>query len=103
MEVASAGYETAKQDVDFDNIHTRSDLSVSLQPVADGGVGHASGLVLEVPSKAQKHVQKGLAELQAGDLTEALKELTAAYNAAPENSYICYLLGDAKNQTSKED
>jgi tetratricopeptide (TPR) repeat protein len=94
VEVVSAGYKTARQDVDYNSTYTRSQVDITLQPVAaDGNAEAPAGLVPAISSKAQKHVQKGLSELQAGNLTEAQKELTAAFNAAPKNSYICYLLG----------
>lgn len=94
IEVVSAGYRTVREDVDYSNASSKNQVDVTMQPVSANGSGQpASGLVPAVPTKAQKHVQKGIAELQAGNLTESEKELIAAYKAAPKNSYVCYLLG----------
>ena len=94
VEVVSAGYRTMRQDVDYSNLSEKTQVDIVMQPVAaDGSSIPPSGLVPAIPSKAEKHVQKGLAELQSGNLAEAQKELTEAHNAAPKNSYICYLMG----------
>lgn len=48
-----------------------------------------------IPAKASRHVEKGVIALRAEDFKAARKQLTAAYQASPNNPDICYLLGVA--------
>ncbi len=92
VEVASAGYQTAKQDLDYVKILMRFEIDATMQPTPVNK-DVEPGLAPAIGPKAQKQLQKGLAALQSGNLKSARKELAAAYLLAPTNSDICYLSG----------
>jgi tetratricopeptide (TPR) repeat protein len=91
--VSAAGYTAERKDVAFDSTYTRVQVDITMHPLS--GADATSTPAPTLPPKVQKHVQKGLEAMQAGKLPEAQKELIAAYNAAPKNADVCYLLGVA--------
>jgi tetratricopeptide (TPR) repeat protein len=96
VEVSSKGYETQRQDVNYAKPEDRFVMDVTMKPPAvKGETDTAAALAPTIPSKAQKYLQKGIASLQAGKLEDSRRELGVAYQAAPKNSDICYLLGVA--------
>ncbi len=92
VEVSAAGYQTQKRDFDFNGSKLGVELDVTMQPDSDAPVASYTRPP-NLPGKAQKHLDKGLAEFRGGDLKSAQKELTAAYSAAPNSAEINYLLG----------
>jgi tetratricopeptide (TPR) repeat protein len=89
---SSAGYRTESTDVNYDSFYTRQDVDISLHPLSgDAGPAPAPKLA----PKVQKHVKYGLGAMQLGKFLDAQKELIEAYNAAPQNADVCYLLGVA--------
>lgn len=96
VEVSSKGYETQRQDVNYAKPEDRFVMDVTLKPPSvKGETDTAMALAPTIPSKAQKYLQKGIASLQSGKLEDSEKELDVAYQVAPKNSDICYLLGVA--------
>ena len=90
--VSSAGYRDERKDVDYDSTVTSVQVDITMHLLS--GADAASTPAPALPPNAQKHVQKGREAMQAGKLPEAQKEFIAAYNAAPKNPDICYLLGE---------
>jgi len=96
VEVSAKGYETQRQDVDYTRPEDRFVMDVTMKPpTVKGETDTAAALAPTIPSRAQKYLQKGIASLQSGKLEDSRKELEVAYQAAPKNSDICYLLGVA--------
>jgi tetratricopeptide (TPR) repeat protein len=96
VEVSSKGYETQRQDVNYAKPEDRFVMDITMKPPSvKGETETAVALAPTIPSKAQKYLQKGIASLQAGKLEDSEKELDVAYQVAPKNSDICYLLGVA--------
>jgi tetratricopeptide (TPR) repeat protein len=92
VEVSAAGYRTQRKEFDYSDNVSFNEIEVRLAPdTDDGSVSYT--LPHNLPVKAQKHVEKGVAEFRAGNLKVAQKELTAAYNAAPKSVETNYLLG----------
>jgi tetratricopeptide (TPR) repeat protein len=92
VEVSAAGYRTQRKEFDYSGNPSFNEMDVRLEPdTDDGSVSYT--LPHNLPVKAQKHVEKGVAEFRVGNLKVARKELTAAYNDAPETVETNYLLG----------
>ncbi len=92
VEVSAAGYETQRKEFNVSDNVAFFEVEVTMKPVTDDAASSYTRLP-RLPSKAQKHVEKGIAEFGAGDFKGAEKELTAAYKAAPKSSETSYLLG----------
>jgi len=91
VEVSSAEFQTATQEVDVVTPQTYR-VSVTLKrdlfaapPIIVPGQ--------EMQPKARKEAQKGITALRFGDLKDAQKHLQAAYQSAPANADLDYLLG----------
>src|SRR6202142_427776 len=96
VEVSAKGYETQRQEVNYAKPEDRFTMDVTMKPPSAKGENDAAEAIAPtISSKAQKYLQKGLASLQAGKLEDSEKELGVAYQSAPTNSDICYLLGVA--------
>lgn len=92
LEVSAAGYQSQSKTFNVSDTLTFTEVDITLQPVGGESVGtYAPGS--DVPAKARKHADKGVIAFRAGNLKQAQKELTAAYNAAPEAALTNYLLG----------
>lgn len=92
VEVSAAGYRTQRKDFDFTDLTSYHDVDVIMEADSDDPtVTYVSPTAL--PGKAQKHVDKGVAEFRAGNLKTAEKEFLTAYNAAPKTAETNYLLG----------
>lgn len=91
VEVSAAGYRTQRKDFDFSDVISHFEVDVIME--ADPDQPAPAYLPPNLPSKAQKHVDKGVAEFRAGDLKAAEKEFLAAYAAAPKAAETNYLLG----------
>jgi tetratricopeptide (TPR) repeat protein len=91
--VTSAGYRTESKDFEYNAASGRVHVDVTLQPVSRADAAPAPGGTL--PPKAREQMQKGLEAIQAGKFQDAIKEFQAAYDAAPKNGEVCYLLGAA--------
>lgn len=92
VEVSAAGYQSQSKTFNVSDTLTFTEVDITLQPVGGESVGtYAPGS--DVPEKARKHADKGVVAFRAGNLKQAQKELTAAYNAAPKASLTNYLLG----------
>lgn len=103
IRVTSPGYRDESRDVEYSASSGRIHVDIVLQPVVAGAdTAPAPGTALS--PKAQAQMQKGREELQAGKFDDAIKDLTAAHEAAPKNSEVCYLLGAAyqKNKNLPE-
>ena len=93
VSVSSAGYRDERKDVDYDSTSTSVQVDITMHLLSGDDATATPAPTL--PPNAQKHMQKGLEAMQAGKLPAAQKEFIAAYNAAPKNVDICYLLGEA--------
>jgi len=92
VEVIVPGYRIEQRNLDYNGI-SRTQLDFAMQPNADNFAASDFTSPLPIPPKAQQHVDRGLTELQAGNLKRSKKELAAASQFAPANSEIAYLLG----------
>jgi len=92
--VISKGYQTAQETLNYSNDTQRFTMDISLKPL-DASGGPEQLPASAISSRAQKHMQKGLAELQFGDAKSGQKELEAAYAINPNIPDISYLLGIA--------
>jgi tetratricopeptide (TPR) repeat protein len=91
IEVSSAEFQTTTQEIDVANrqiyhvsVTLKRDLFAAPPIVVPGQ---------EMQPKARKEAQKGITALRLGNLKEAQKRLQAAYQAAPANADLDYLLG----------
>jgi tetratricopeptide (TPR) repeat protein len=91
-EVSAAGYRTQRKEFNLTDNLSRFEVDVTLQPDPNDAASH-DVTSAHLPAKAQKHVDKGVAEFRAGNLKDAEKEWNSAYKAAPQNAEISYLLG----------
>ena len=92
VEVSAAGYRTQRKEFEYNNTVSYNELDFVMEPDSDDPSttyipSHA------LPGKAQKHVDKGVAEFRAGNLKTAEKEFLAAYTADPKSAETNYLLG----------
>jgi tetratricopeptide (TPR) repeat protein len=92
VEVNATGYQTQRKDLDYNDVHGYLEVDVTMEPNPESVAGRAPS-AQPIPPKAQKHEDKGLAELEAGNLTNSQKELLEAYAIAPKDAEINYLLG----------
>jgi tetratricopeptide (TPR) repeat protein len=92
VEVSAAGYRMQRKQFEISDTLTFTDVDVTMVP-AEGGSGPTYTPASNLPSKARKHIDKGVMAFRAGDLKRAQKELTGAYNAAPKSAVTNYLLG----------
>jgi tetratricopeptide (TPR) repeat protein len=92
VEVSAAGFQTQRKTFDVADSLTSTEVDVTLQP-ASGGSGETYSPSSDLPSKARKHIDKGVIAFRAGNYKKAQKELTDAYNAAPRSAVTNYLLG----------
>ncbi len=93
VEVSAEGYLQESEPVDVMMPNQQQQITISLRSLRDP-VGKA--VVAQPPllaPKAQKELQKGLAELRAGRDDEARKHLLNALRLAPANPDVNYLLG----------
>src|SRR5208282_5249942 len=93
IEVIVPGFQTEKRDLNYKDDNSFRHLDFKMQPNLENLAVSDFTSSVPIPKKAQKHVDKGLAELQAGSLKRSQNELTAASLDAPGNSDINYLLG----------
>jgi tetratricopeptide (TPR) repeat protein len=93
IEVIVPGYQTEKSGLDYKDDNSFRHLDFKMQPNLENLAVSDFTSSVPVPKKAQKRVDKGLAELQAGSLKRSQNDLTAARLVAPGNSDINYLLG----------
>jgi tetratricopeptide (TPR) repeat protein len=98
VEVSAAGYETQRKTFNVSDTLTFTEVDVTMQP-ASGGSPATYAPASDLPSKARKHIDKGVVAFRAGNYKKAQKELTDAYNAAPRSAITNYLLGVLYLQT----
>lgn len=92
VEVSTAGFETTTKDLNVMTAGENYELIVRLKRDDSGAVTNPVPGQLLAP-KANKEVQKGISDLNAGRLNEAQKHLEAAYKLAPTNADLNYLIG----------
>jgi tetratricopeptide (TPR) repeat protein len=92
VEVNATGYRTERKDLDYNDSHGYIEVDVTMEPNPENVAAKATPSQ-PIPAKAQKHEDKGLAELEAGNLKNSQKELLEAYTLAPKDAEINYLLG----------
>lgn len=91
-EVSAAGYRTQRKEFNLTDNLSHFEVDVALQPDPNDAAAHYDAFA-HLPPKAEKHVDKGVAEFRAGNLKDAEKELNSAYKAAPGSAETSYLLG----------
>jgi len=91
IEVISAGYHIARRALTYNE--SSRDIEIDFTLESDSPEDDDFTPSVTLPRKAQKQADKALAEFQSGNLKAAQKELSAAYERAPNNSDIAYLLG----------
>lgn len=92
IEVSAPGFKTTRQELTASSSHEAYRVLVTLSletPGADTGTKPEQVLA----PKARKEVDKGMAALKQGNLQEAEKHLDEAYQLAPGNAGVNYLLG----------
>jgi tetratricopeptide (TPR) repeat protein len=92
VEVNATGYQTQRKDLDYNDVHGYLEVDVTMEPNPENAAVKATPSQ-PISAKAQKHEDKGLAELEAGNLKESQKELLEAFVLAPKDAEINYLLG----------
>src|ERR1700735_606375 len=90
IEVSAVGYLTSHKEMQVISALNTVDLDVVLQP-------DPTALKLDVdeamPTKARKETKHGVSALKSGNLKQAQRWLDAAYQLAPANSDINFLMG----------
>ena len=92
VKVSSVGYETASKDFEYNQASGRVYVDVTLKLLPAAGAAPAKP---RLSDKAQEHMDKGLAAMNAEKFDEAIAEFEAALKESPDNSDVCYLLGAA--------
>lgn len=92
VEVSAAGYETTTKELSVAEAPHEYQLHVRLKRDDSGAAANVFSTQL-LPSKARKEVEKGMSALNTGNLGGAQKHLQAAYQLAPANADLDYLLG----------
>ena len=95
IEVSAVGYITGHKELEVVSSINTVNLDIVLQP-------DPTALKLDVdegmPSKARKETKHGVSALKSGNLKQAQKWLDAAYQLAPENSDLNFLMGYLRYQ-----
>ena len=91
IEVSAAGFVTAHHEVVVASSSSTFRLDVTLQP--DPSATDSGKPIEQMPFRARKETQRGLAALKSGNLRQAQKQLDAAYEQANANAYVQFLLG----------
>ncbi|MGB7603608.1 MAG: tetratricopeptide repeat protein [Candidatus Sulfotelmatobacter sp.] len=95
IEVSAVGYITGHKEIEVISYIDTVNLDIVLQP-------DPSALRLDVdesmPSKARKQTKHGVSALKSGNLKQAQKWLDAAYQLAPDNSDLNFLMGYLRYQ-----
>ena len=95
IEVSAVGYITGHKEIEVVSSINTVNLDIVLQP-------DPTALKLDVdesmPSKARKQTKRGVSALKSGNLKQAQKWLDAAYQMAPDNSDINFLMGYLRYQ-----
>jgi len=92
VEISAAGFKTETQTIDvvttshtyFVNVRLKLDENGASLPTKPGQV---------LAPKARKETEKGLTALRMGNLNDAQKHLMAAFQLAPTNADVAFLLG----------
>jgi len=88
--VTAVGYLSTRQEISFLSPTTQDvDIVLHRDPAAIT-LTEASGVM---SSKAKKEAKRAVSSLKAGDLEHAEKHLNAAYESAPSNADLNFLLG----------
>jgi len=95
IEVSAVGYITGHKEIEVISSINTVNLDIVLQP-------DPTALKLDVdegmPSKARKQTKHGVSALKSGNLKQAQKWLDAAYQLAPDNSDLNFLMGYLRYQ-----
>jgi tetratricopeptide (TPR) repeat protein len=92
IEVSAAGYVTAHQDLFVGSSFATYRVDITLKP-DPSAVDLDAPIASEMPSRARKETQRGVAALKSGNLKEAQKRLDAAYKQVPTSPEVNFLLG----------
>jgi tetratricopeptide (TPR) repeat protein len=92
VEVSAVGYFPAHQEVQI--LSSLRPLEIEIVLHRDPSAVKLDFSAAALSPKARKAARNGLSLLQAGYFEQARKELEKAYNLAPENSDLNFLLGD---------
>lgn len=95
IEVSAVGYITGHKEIEVISSIDTVNLNIVLQP-------DPSALKLDVdesmPGKARKETKHGVSALKSGNLKQAQKWLDAAYQLAPDNPDLNFLMGYLRYQ-----
>ena len=95
IEVSAVGYITGHKEIEVISSINTVNLDIVLQP-------DPTALKLDVddsmPGKARKETKHGVSALKSGNLKQAQKWLDAAYQLAPDNSDLNFLMGYLRYQ-----
>lgn len=95
IEVSAVGYITGHKEIEVISSINTVNLDIVLQP-------DPTALRLDVdesmPGKARKETKHGVSALKSGNLKQAQKWLDAAYQLAPDNSDLNFLMGYLRYQ-----
>jgi tetratricopeptide (TPR) repeat protein len=95
IEASAAGFQATTQTLDIPTAHHEVfDVVVRLKLDTTGNATDITPGQVLAP-KAQKETQKGVAALKLGNLNDAQKHLEAAFQLAPTNADVAFLLGYA--------
>ena len=92
VEAIAAGFESARQAVEFTGAGQNEVVMLFLKPVgAEGNTPYASRSTF--PPKAQKEIQTALRDLESKKYDSARQHVNAALKAAPGNAMVHYVMG----------
>jgi len=92
IEASAPGFDVVRQEFRAESNHEAYRVLISLPRDIPGAVSEVRPGQILAP-KARKEVEKGIAAVKQGKLTDAEKQLEAAYKLAPTNADVNYLLG----------
>jgi tetratricopeptide (TPR) repeat protein len=92
IEASAPGFEVVRQEFRAESNHEAYRVLIALPRDIPGAVSEVRPGQILAP-KARKEVEKGIAVMKQGKLTDAEKHFEAAYKLAPTNADVNYLLG----------
>jgi tetratricopeptide (TPR) repeat protein len=91
IEVSAVGYLSEQKELQVAGVFSNLPIEVTLH--RDPAAANLNIADAAMPSKARKEAKHGVSDLKSGNLKDARKRLDAAYELAPSNPDLNYLLG----------
>jgi tetratricopeptide (TPR) repeat protein len=102
IEVSAVGYLTAQKQVKVQSAVITYYVDITLEP-DPSSIELNVPTVLQMPKKAAKDTQRGIAALKSGNYEGAQKRLDAAYKLVPTDTELNFLLGYLSIQQKRID